>query len=157
MNRREFLWCTTGAMAGIMIPGCSSFRRANQSNTRPNFIILLTDDMGHADPGCFGGKAIKTPNIDALAKSCKKFTQFYSASAVCTPTRASVLTGRYPLRFGIRRHFSVDEAHLPKSAVTLPKLLRKAGYATARIGKWHLGGLHLNHISNRSASIPGPN
>jgi arylsulfatase A len=156
MNRRDFLWCTAEAMAAMAMPGCSSLRRAGQVNDRPNFIMLLADDMGYADPGCFGGKAVKTPNIDALAQGGRKFTQFYSASAVCTPTRASVLTGRYPLRFGIRRHFNDDEAHLPRSAVTLSKLLREAGYATAHIGKWHLGGLHLQHIRNRSASIPGP-
>jgi len=92
----------------------------------------LADDMGYADPSCFGGKAVSTPNLDRLAAQGMKFTQFYSASAVCTPTRTSVLTGRYPLRFDIRRHFpGTNDSHLPTGAVTLPELLRAAGYATS--------------------------
>ena len=122
----------------------------------PNFVLLLADDMGYADPSCFGGKADTTPNLDRLAASGMKFTQFYAGSAVCTPTRASVLTGRYPLRFDIRQHFPDDESHLPAAAVTLPELLKTAGYATAHVGKWHLGGLHQKHIRDRAQSIPGP-
>lgn len=123
---------------------------------RPNLILLLADDLGYADLSCFGSTAVHTPNLDRLAERGMKFTQFYAASAVCTPTRASVLTGRYPLRFDIRRHFPDDESHLPAGTLTLPKLLKKAGYQTAHVGKWHLGGLHLKHIQNRANSIPGP-
>ena len=122
----------------------------------PNLILILADDMGYADPACFGGKAVATPHLDALAKSGTKMTRFYAAAAVCTPTRASILTGRYPLRFDIRRHFPDDESHLPRGVVTLPGLLRAAGYATAHVGKWHLGGLYLAHAKNRAHSIPGP-
>jgi N-acetylgalactosamine-6-sulfatase len=123
---------------------------------RPNVILILADDMGYADAGCFGGKAVPTPAIDSLAASGVKLTRFYSASAVCTPTRASILTGRYPLRFDIRQHFPDDESHLPRGVPTLPALLRDAGYATAHIGKWHLGGLYLRHAADRAGSIPGP-
>ena len=123
---------------------------------RPNIILLLADDLGWADLSCFGGKAVKTPNLDRLALGGTRFTQFYAASAVCTPTRASVLTGRYPLRFDIQAHFPDDESHLPRGVVTLPGLLKQAGYATAHTGKWHLGGLHLKHIADRAHSIPGP-
>lgn len=123
---------------------------------RPNIILLLADDMGWADPSCFGGRAVRTPNIDRLAEGGMRFTRFYAASAVCTPTRASILTGRYPLRFDIQGHFPDDDSHLPLGTVTLPGLLRGAGYATAHVGKWHLGGLHLEHIADRANSIPGP-
>jgi N-acetylgalactosamine-6-sulfatase len=126
------------------------------TNTRPNLILILADDMGYADPACFGGKAVPTPQLDALAKSGTMMTRFYAAAAVCTPTRASILTGRYPLRFDIRRHFPDDESHLPRGVVTLAGLLRAAGYATAHVGKWHLGGLHLAHAKDRVHSIPGP-
>ncbi|QDU64496.1 Arylsulfatase [Planctomycetes bacterium Pan216] len=123
---------------------------------RPNLILIMADDMGYADLSSFGGTAVKTPNIDALASTGMRFTQYYAASAVCTPTRAAVLTGRYPLRFDIRRHFPDDESHLPRGTVTLPRLLRSAGYATAHVGKWHLGGLHQKHLDDRAQSIPGP-
>lgn len=123
---------------------------------RPNIILILADDLGYADLGCFGGTAVETPHLDSLAEEGMRWTQFYSASAVCTPTRASLLTGRYPLRFDIRKHFIDREEHLPRGPVTLPKLLREARYATAHIGKWHLGGLNQKHLDDRANSIPGP-
>jgi len=129
---------------------------AHEADAGPNFVLLLADDMGYADPACFGGKAVATPNLDRLAAEGMRFTRFYAGSAVCTPTRVSVLTGRYPLRFDVRRHFPDDESHLPEAAVTLPELLRGAGYATAHVGKWHLGGLHQKHFRDRARSIPGP-
>jgi arylsulfatase A-like enzyme len=129
---------------------------APEPAARPNIIFILADDMGYADASCFGGQAVATPHLDALARSGVRLTRFYAASAVCTPTRASVLTGRYPLRFDIRRAFPDDLSHLPRGVVTLPGLLRDAGYATAHVGKWHLGGLFLAHAQDRAHSIPGP-
>jgi len=123
---------------------------------RPNIIFMLADDMGYADVGAFGGVDSLTPNLDRLALEGTRMTQFYSASAVCTPTRASILTGRYPLRWGITKHFPDDEQHLPPESVTIAELLKEAGYGTAHVGKWHLGGLHQKHLDDRANSIPGP-
>jgi N-acetylgalactosamine-6-sulfatase len=125
-------------------------------DARPNVILLLADDMGYADPSVFGGEAVHTPALDALAASGIRLTSFYAASAVCSPSRAAILTGRYPLRFDIRRHLTDNEDHLPALAVTLPELLRAAGYQTGHAGKWHLGGLHLKHLPDRANSVPGP-
>jgi N-acetylgalactosamine-6-sulfatase len=126
-------------------------------SSKPNLILILADDMGYADPACFGGKAVPTPHLDALARSGLRMTRFYSASAVCTPTRAAIMTGRFPLRFDIRLHFDeLDDRHLPRGVTTLPGLLRDAGYATAHIGKWHLGGLTLAHARDRAQASPGP-
>lgn len=141
----------------ICLTCIQSFAGSKDAPTKqPNLIILLADDMGINDPSCFGGTAVKTPNLDRLAAEGIRFSNFYAASAVCSPTRASVMTGRYPLRFGIRGHLHDDEGHLSRQAVTLPQLLKQNGYATAHVGKWHLGGLHKKHAANRTVSIPGP-
>jgi len=123
---------------------------------RPNIILLLADDLGYRDLSCFDSPAVKTPHLDKLASQGMKFTQFYAASAVCSPTRASVLTGRYPLRFNITRHFNDRTNWLPESATTVAELLRDAGYNTAHLGKWHLGGLHVNKNGKRLTNQPGP-
>jgi len=123
---------------------------------KPNIILLLADDLGYGDLSCFGSPAVKTPNLDRLAKEGARFTRFYAASAVCSPTRASVLTGRYPLRFGITRHFNDRNQWLPESATTVAELLKGAGYNTAHVGKWHLGGLHVNAQGKRLDNQPGP-
>jgi N-acetylgalactosamine-6-sulfatase len=124
--------------------------------SRPNIILLLADDMGYADLSCFGSPAVKTPHLDRLAAEGIKSTHFHSASAVCSPTRASILTGQYPLRFNVTRHFNDVDMWLPESAYTLAEMLQDSGYETAHIGKWHLGGLHVDEAGKRLTDQPGP-
>jgi arylsulfatase A-like enzyme len=133
--------------------------KTKEKANSPNIILLLVDDMGYGDLTCYGGQAVYTPNIDQLAHAGVRFTRFYSASGVCTPSRAAILTGKYPLRFNIRQHFSDKGENLPAGIETLPKILKKAGYATAHIGKWHLGGLRTEDFEARKKgkeADPGP-
>ncbi|MEM9186102.1 MAG: sulfatase-like hydrolase/transferase [Planctomycetota bacterium] len=124
--------------------------------SQPNIILLLADDLGYRDLSCFGSPAVETPHLDRMAAEGTTFTKFYAASAVCSPTRASVLTGCYPLRFGITKHFNDIDRWLPESATTVAELLRDAGYATGHVGKWHLGGLHVDSRGKRRSNQPGP-
>jgi N-acetylgalactosamine-6-sulfatase len=145
---------------GVTVGEVHSFTTEAEGPARPNLVFIMADDMGWGDASCFGATHVETPNIDALAAGGVRFTQFYSGSAVCTPTRASCLTGRYPLRFNITGHFVAqgtnEDKHLPAGTVTLPGLLRDAGYATGHVGKWHLGGIRPFHTENRAQSLPGP-
>lgn len=151
MNRRQFL-----GMAGACAFGAAiGAARASFAARKPNIILLLADDMGLRDLTCFGGSN-PTPNLDALAAGGMRLERFYAAAPVCTPTRASIMTGRYPLRFDIRRHFTDGPEFLPADTVTLPELLKDAGYATVHAGKWHLGGLHVDEDGERVESAPGP-
>ena len=105
---------------------------------RPNIILLMADDLGWGDPGFNGGTVAQTPNLDGMAAAGLKFNRFYSSSPVCSPTRGSCLTGRHPFRYGIR---FANGGHMKQEEITLPELLRDAGYATGHFGKWHLGTL----------------
>ncbi|MDF1656185.1 MAG: sulfatase-like hydrolase/transferase [Verrucomicrobiales bacterium] len=105
----------------------------------PNIVIVLADDMGWGDSGTYGHEVIQTPNMDKMASQGVKFTQGYSASGVCSPSRSAILTGRTPYRNGVWRHLSgVHNAHLRASEITYPELLREIGYETCHVGKWHL-------------------
>lgn len=111
-------------------------------NEKPNIVILFADDMGYADPSCYGSNENNTPALDKLAAEGMKFTDFYAGSAVCSPSRASLLTGRFAVRAGIYSWVSQrapHKMHLHDNEVTIAELLKQQGYATAHIGKWHLG------------------
>lgn len=115
---------------------------AAQEKRPPNIIHILADDVGYDDFSCFGSKHISTPNIDKLAKAGKKFTSFYAPNSYCTPSRAAMLTGCYAQRVGlVKVLFPNDKNGLQPSELTIANLLRRLGYATALIGKWHLGHL----------------
>ncbi len=104
-------------------------------------VVFLADDLGHGDLGCYGHPRIKTPNLDAFARQGVRLTQCYAASAVCSPSRSALLTGRTPHRNGVFTWIAENsEVHLRTSEITLPRLLRAAGYTTAHVGKWHLNG-----------------
>jgi arylsulfatase A-like enzyme len=199
MNRRTFLKLSTVTAAGIAsgsVLGCGKKpenvleidpaiydapekagipvenlikRISPYEGRRPNIIVILCDDMGYGDLGCYGSTAIKTPNLDWMAREGMKFTDFYSSNALCSPSRAGLLTGRYPHRTGvtfpewpkddsivlkISRSIGLFFANigamdgiggksiiegLPLSEITLASALKVAGYKTAAIGKWHLG------------------
>ena len=131
----------------------------------PNVVLVFCDDLGYGDLGCFGHPTIATPNLDRMAAGGTKFTQFYVAAPVCTPSRAALLTGRLPVRTGMagnrRVLFPDSVGGLPQEEVTLPELLKDAGYATGMFGKWHLGHLPqylpTEHGFDRYLGIPYSN
>ena len=137
MNRRNFLHALAGGAAAASLPAWALAKAAGE---RPNFVVIFTDDQGYQDIGCFGSPKIKTPNLDRMAAEGMKFTDFYVAASVCSPSRAALLTGCYPSRTGVTRVlFPRDKTGLKTETKTIAEVLKTRGYATACIGKWHLG------------------
>src|SRR5262245_13079250 len=139
LTRREFINATATATAAAAMG-----RRADGA-ARPNLLFILADDLGYGDLSCYGRPDYKTPVLDGLARKGLRFTSAYAAAAVCTPTRCALATGRYPQRLevGLReplkdRQTEIDIG-LPANHPTVASRLKDAGYATALIGKWHLG------------------
>ncbi len=135
---------------------------ATVQQPQPNIIIYFVDDLGYGDLSCYGSKAINTPNLDKMASEGIRLTSFITASSVCSPSRAGLLTGRYPTRVGITRVlFPTDNTGLPESETTIAEALKPNGYATACIGKWHLGHLPqflpTNHGFDSYFGIPYSN
>ena len=132
IDRRSFL---KASLAGATLGA----RTARAESQPPNIIFILTDDLGFGDLGCYGSD-IATPNIDGMAAEGVRFTNFYSASPVCSPSRAALLTGRYPTRVGVPRVFLTNETSgLSLTETTLAQTLKTQNYSTMCIGKWHLG------------------
>src|SRR5689334_13900164 len=115
------------------------------SGPLPNIIIILADDMGYGDLGCYGHPSIRTPNLDRMATEGLRFTDFYAGACLCTPSRAGLLTGRLAVRSGMAggpgRHvlYPKDKGGLPPEEITIARALKTTGYTTGIIGKWHLG------------------
>ena len=118
---------------------------------RPNAVLVLADDLGWGDVGFNGSKTVKTPHLDAMAAASLRFRRFYSAAPVCSPTRASALTGRHPFRCGI---YTANSGHLPEEEVTLAELLQEKGWRTGHFGKWHLGTL-TTRLKDANRGGPG--
>jgi arylsulfatase A len=120
--------------------GCTSRERARDVARQPNVVIVLTDDQGYADVGVFGAQGFTTPNLDRMAGEGLKLTNLYVAAPICSPSRAALLTGSYPVRVGITDVLEPASTFgLNPDEVTIAELLKSVGYATAAIGKWHLG------------------
>lgn len=127
-------------VAAIILGGSTGLVRAAPT-ARPNVLMILTDDQGSVDAKCYGANDLITPALDRLAKEGVRFTQFYAAAPVCSPSRAGLLTGRVPQRAGVPGNVSSAKGRsgMPNNQVTLAEMFRQAGYRTAHIGKWHLG------------------
>jgi len=149
MDRRGFLKTVGGGIAGI-VELSSSYRAAAEQADKPNIVFILVDDLGWHQLGCYGSNFYETPTIDLLARQGMRFTNAYAACPVCSPTRASIMTGKYPARLHLtdyipgqapddRKLVTPDwTKQLPLEELTIAESLRDAGYATGHFGKWHL-------------------
>ena len=151
MKRREFL----GASAAMVALGVGGYPfsvfaedKAKPAGTRPNIILIVADDVGYGDLACYGHPRNRTPHVERLAQEGLKFTNFHANGPMCSPTRAALLTGQYQNRFGKPFEGPLSakspDIGLPTDAATIPRVLKKAGYATGMYGKWHLGYQHLH-------------
>jgi len=161
MNRRQFLSTLSLGAAALALPGRSTAHRRTASRRQPNILLIVSDDQGYNDLGCYGGTEIKTPNLDRLAAAGVRLTSFYVTWPACTPSRGSLLTSRYPQRNGTYDMFRNDKVDydykygpdeyavsweqvggMDTREVLIPRVLAQAGYASGIFGKWDLGQLH---------------
>jgi len=162
VNRREFLSLLAAGVGAATAGALPRPSRAAADTRPPNVVLIFTDDQGYQDVGCFGSPKIKTPHLDRMAQQGMKFTSFYSAAPVCSASRAALLTGCYPARVGITGVlFPNSNNGISDKELTVAELLKGRGYATACIGKWHLGHLEpflpTRHGFDRYYGIPYSN
>jgi len=163
ISRKRFVNFSAGALIGGILPSWpwpQAVHAAPGKNTHvkgPNFLVILTDDLGYGDLSCYGAPDLQTPNIDRLVAEGMRFDNFYANCPVCSPTRASLLTGRYPDMVGvpgvIRTHPNNSWGYLSPECKLLPSLLKPVGYTTAIVGKWHLGLVAPNLPNERGFDL----
>jgi arylsulfatase A-like enzyme len=150
-NRRDFLKHVLGGAAALSVSGCTNGLQQD-SQDKPNIIFIMADDLGYGDLGCYGQAQIKTPHIDSLAAQGMRFTDHYAGSTVCAPSRCSLMTGLHTGHTYVRGNREIKpmgQLPLLPDTVTMPKVLKKAGYTTALTGKWGLGGPDSTGIPNK--------
>ena len=155
LSRRRFLRAACAGSLGLTMGGLmpGRVRAAAKKEEKLNFVFILVDDLGWSDIGCYGNRFNETPNIDGLAKQGMRFTDAYAACPVCSPTRASILSGQYPARLGLTDFIPGHQRpweklavprnrqqYMPLKIVTIAEALKKGGYVSGAFGKWHLGG-----------------
>ncbi|MHC4463736.1 MAG: sulfatase-like hydrolase/transferase, partial [Planctomycetota bacterium] len=179
--RRDFLKAIGAGAASLVMQGCASTserisRRATKSKPNPvisksngksaragvgpsngtNIIFILADDLGWSELGCYGNKFNETPNLNKLAREGMKFTDAYAAAPVCSPYRAALMTGQYPARVGITDYLRPNATnHLSTEHITIAKMLKRTGYATGIIGKWHLTGYAKHGVKEFGPNVHG--
>jgi arylsulfatase A-like enzyme len=142
-SRRDFLRLAGLGLASLALPGCRSTTGAAAPPAKPNIVVILADDYGYGSAGCYGadGKLVRTPHIDRLAREGRRFTDANTTSSVCSPTRYSLLTGRYCWRTSLTHEVlgTFSPLHIETTRLNMASLLKARGYRTAAVGKWHLG------------------
>ena len=144
MNRKKFITAIAIALLLGFVTACATVvglaQRREGAVRPPNFVIIFADDLGYSDIGSFGAAGYKTPNLDRMTREGARLTDFYVAQAVCSASRAALLTGSYPNRVGIQGALNHRAEHgINDSEMTIAEILKTRGYATAVFGKWHLG------------------
>ena len=159
---KDKLIMLAGSMSCMAVCATAGQEEKAGAPERPNIIVILADDQGYADVGCYGAQGFKTPNADRMAKEGMKFTDFYVASGLSTPSRAALLTGCYPVRIDMDQVLFPDiKRGINPEEITIAEILRGSGYSTACIGKWHLGhlkpALPLQHGFDEFFGLPYSN
>jgi len=154
LRTRSTVNFTLARFIALLLAPLSVVHAAWALSARPNIVYIIADDLGYGEPGCYGGKDIPTPHIDALAAGGTRFTSGYVTAPFCAASRAALMTGRYQTRFGfefnpIGAKNAAPGIGLPVAEKTVADRLRDAGYATALVGKWHLGGTAEFHPQRR--------